>query len=80
MVQNPYKRNIKDKTDRLNRHCKQSGLNINSAETQVMCINTTPSATTTIDDEPLKFVETFTSLGSLVSEYNDGAQKNNKLR
>ncbi len=61
-----YRCYLQEKTDRLNRFAKQTGLNINISKTKVICINATPDAPITADGEPLDFVEEITYLGSLV--------------
>lgn len=65
---------LQQKTDRLCYYAKQTGLNINTTKTQVMCINTTNPTPITINGVPLEFVEDFTYLGSLISKDN-GAKK-----
>ena len=57
----------------------QTGLTINTSKTQVMSINTTPTAPVTVNGEPLEFVQDFTYLGSLISKDN-GGQKDIKAR
>ena len=61
---------LQERTDRLNSYTKQTGLNISSSKTQVMCINTTPTAKITVNGDPLEYVKDFTYLGSLISEDN----------
>ena len=61
-----------EKTDRLERYAKQTGLTINTPKTQVMSINTTPTAPVTVNGEPLEFVQEFTYLSSLISKDNEG--------
>ncbi len=65
------------KTDRLNNFARQVGLSINTSKTQVMCVNSVPTAPILINDEPLEFVEDFTYLGSLISK-DSGASKDIK--
>ena len=60
---------LQEKTDRLERYSKQT---INTPKTQVMSLNTTPTAPVTVNGEPLKFVQDFTYLGSLISKDNGG--------
>ena len=62
--------NLQEKTARLETYAKQTGLNINKTKTQVMCVNATPTAPITGTGEPLKFVNDFTYLGSLISKDN----------
>jgi len=45
----------------------------------VICINTTPTASVTPNDEPLECMEDFTYLGSLISKDN-AAQKDIKVK
>ena len=61
---------MQEKTDRLDSYAKQTGLTICTTTTQVMSINTTPTAPATLNSEPLEFVEDFTYLGSLISKDN----------
>ena len=68
-----------EKTDRLDSYAKETGLTISTTKTQVMGINTTPTAPVTFNGEPLEFVEDFTYLGSLISKDN-GAPKDIKAR
>ena len=70
---------LQDKTDRLSRQGKQTGINISTTKIQVMCINNTPIGPITVDGEPLEFVKDFTYLGSLISKDN-GSQKDIKAR
>ena len=63
---------LQDKTDRLERYAKQTWLTINTSKTQVMSFNTTPTASVTVNGEPLEFVQDFTYLGSLISKDNGG--------
>ena len=70
---------LQEKTDRLNTYAKQTGLNINTAKTQAMCINTIDPTPITVNSEPLDYVEDFTYLGSLISTDN-GARKDIKAR
>lgn len=56
------------KTDRLNTFARQVEISINTSKTQVMCVNSTPTRTILGNEEPLKFVEEFTYLGSLISK------------
>ncbi len=65
------------KTDRLSNFTRQVGLSINTSKTQVMCVNSVPTAL--VNDEPLEFVEDFTYLGSLISK-DSGASKDIKTR
>ena len=60
--------NMQAKTDRLNNFARQVGLSINTSKTQVMCVNSIPTAPTLVNEEPLEFVEDFTYLGSLISK------------
>ena len=66
-------------TARLETYAKQTGLHINTAKTQVMYVNATPTAPITANGDPLEFVDEFTYLGSLISKDN-GAQKDIKAR
>lgn len=61
---------LQEKTTRLHYIAKQTGLNINTTKTQVMCINPTVTAPITVDVSPLELVEEFTYLGSLVGTDN----------
>lgn len=70
---------LQEKTDRLSKYAKQTGLNINTTKTQVMCINTTNPTPITINGVPLEFAEDFTYLGSLISKDN-GAKKDIQAR
>ena len=67
------------KTDRLNNFARQVGLSINTSKTQMMCVNSIPTAPTLVNQEPLEFVEDFTYLGSLISK-DSGASKDIKAR
>ncbi|KAL1267682.1 hypothetical protein QQF64_033045 [Cirrhinus molitorella] len=71
--------NMQSKTDMLNKYAKQAGLNINTSKTQVMCINTIPTASILVNGAPLEFVEDFTYLGSLISN-NNAVQKDIRAR
>ena len=57
----------------------QGGLSINTSKTQVMCVNSIPTASILVNEEPLEFVEDFTFLGSLISK-DSGASKDIKAR
>ena len=70
---------LQEKTDRLNKFAEQTGLNINTAKTQVMCLNTTPRTPVTVNGHKLDYVEDFTYLGSLVSK-EDATQKDIRAR
>ena len=70
---------LQEKSDRLCKYAKQTGLYINQKKTQVMCINTPTVAPITIDGEPLECVEDFSYLGSLIST-EFGTQKDIKAR
>ena len=70
---------LQEKTDRLHTFAVQTGLNINTSKTQVMCINATPGAPVTVNGHTLDYVEEFTYLGSLVSEEN-ATQKDIRAR
>ena len=70
---------LQEKTDILSKFAEQTGLNINTAKTQVMCFNATPSAPVTVNGHTLDYVEDFTYLGSLVSKEN-ATQKDIKAR
>lgn len=65
------------KTDWLNKYAKQVGLYINTSKTQVIYIN--PHSTIHMNGAPLKFVEDFTYLGSLISK-DSGLQKDIRAR
>ncbi len=67
------------KTDRLNNFARQVGLSINTFKTQVMCVNSVPTAPILVNDEPLEFVEDFTYLGSLIIK-DSGPSKDIKTR
>ncbi len=71
--------NLQEKTNRLNKFAKQTGLDISTTKTQVMTINTSMNTPITVNGEPLDFVDDFTYLGSLISKDN-GAQKDIKAR
>lgn len=71
--------NMQAKTDRLNNFARQVGLSINTSKTQVMCVNSIPTAPILVNEEPLEFVENFTYLGSLISK-DSGASKDIKAR
>ena len=58
---------------------KTDGLSINTSKTQVMCVNSIPTAPILVNEEPLEFVEDFTYLGSLISK-DSGASKDIKAR
>ncbi len=62
--------NLQEKTTRLHYIDEQTGLNINTTKTQVICINPTVNAPITVDGSPLEMVEEFTYLGSLVGTDN----------
>lgn len=70
---------FQEKTDRLSNYAKPTGLNINTAKTQVTCINTTNPTPITVKGGPLDFVEDFTYLGSLIGKDN-GAKKDIQAR
>jgi hypothetical protein len=72
-------RHLQEKTDRLERFGKQTGLNINTSKTQVMFINPKQEEDITVNGEPLETVEEFTYLGSVISSDN-GAKKDIKSR
>lgn len=61
---------LQEKADRLNKHARQTDLNINTSKTQVMCINSINPAPITVNSEPLDYVEDFAYLGSLISTDN----------
>ncbi len=67
------------KTDRLNNFFIQVGLSINTSKTQVMCVNSIPTAPILVNEEPLEFVEDFTYPGSLLSN-DSGASNDIKTR
>ena len=71
--------NLQEKTTRLETYAKQTGLHINTAKTQVMYVNATPTAPITANGDLLEFVDEFTYLGSFISKDN-GAQKDIKSR
>ena len=58
---------LQEKTDRLNKYARQTGLNINTKKTKIMTINAIPESTT-INSDPLEEVEDFTYLGSVLSK------------
>jgi len=66
--------NLQEKTATLDTYAKQTGLKINTAKTQIMYVNTTPTASITASGEPLEFEDDFTYPGSLISKDNE-AQK-----
>ena len=70
---------LQKKTDRLVNFASQTGLEINTAKTKVMSINTANPPPITIKDKELDFVEDFTYLGSLISKDN-GARKDIQSR
>ena len=72
---------MQEKTARQETHAKQTGLHINTAKTQVMYVNATPTALIIGNGDPLEFADEFTSLGSLISK-DTVAQKyiNDKAR
>lgn len=70
---------LQEKTNRLHRYAKQTGLYINQTKTQVMCINTPTTQPITIDGESLKCAEEFPYLGSIISR-ESGTQKDIKTR
>jgi len=71
---------MQEKTDRLIRFAKQTGLIINRKKTQLMNINITPPiATISIEEEEIEAVDNFTYLGSTISkEY--GVKKDMQAR
>ena len=71
---------MQEKTDRLIRFAKQTGLIINRKKTQLMNINITPPiATISIEEEEIETVDNFTYLGSTISkEY--GVKKDMQAR
>ena len=71
--------NSQEKTTRLETYAKQTGLHINTAKTQVMYVNATPTAPITTTGDLLEFVDEFTYLGSFISK-DDGAQKDVNFR
>ena len=70
---------LQQKSTRLSRFAKQTGLHINIQKTQVMYINTPDEAPITIDGEALELVKDFTYLGSVISSDN-GAKKDIQAR
>ena len=70
---------LQEKTNRLNMFAIQTGLNINTNKTQVMCINATPGAPITVSGQNLDYVDEFTYLGSLISKEN-ATQKDIRAR
>ena len=62
---------LQKKTDRLVNFASQTGLEINTAKTKVMSINTANPPPITIKDKELDFVEDFTYLGSLISKEHE---------
>ena len=69
---------LQEKTDRLNKYARQTGLNINTKKTKIMTINAIPEPIA-INNDPLEEVEDFTYLGSVLSKDN-GADKDIKTR
>ena len=67
-------RRLQEKTDRLVDFSKSTGLVVNSKKTEVMALSEPPHEPITISGEPLRNVEDFTYLGSVVSTDN-AAQK-----
>lgn len=61
---------IPDKIITLSNYAKQTGLNINTTKTQVMCINTTNPTPVTINGMPLDFADDFTYLFIFGPEIN----------
>ncbi len=58
---------------------EQVGLNINTSKTQVMHVNSIPTAPILVNGEKLEFVEDFTYLGSLINK-DSGAQRDVNAR
>ena len=61
-------------THTLSNFARQVGLSVHTSKTQVMCVNSIPTAAILVNEEPLEFMEDFTSLGSLISK-DRGASK-----
>ncbi|XP_060559943.1 uncharacterized protein LOC132719984 [Ruditapes philippinarum] len=59
---------MQEKTTLLATTAADTGLNINRKKTELMKINTTAQAPITLDGEPIKEVESFTYLGSVVDQ------------
>lgn len=62
------RRQMQEKTTLLATTAADTGLNINRKKTELMKINTTAQAPITVDGEPIKEVESFTYLGSVVDQ------------
>lgn len=69
-----FREHLQEKADKLNKHARQTDLNISTSKTQVMCINSITLAPITVNGEPLDYVGDFAYLGSLISADN-GAKK-----
>ena len=64
-----HRRNqMQDKTTRLESTSKQTGLKINTRKTGLMRFNTTSNAAVTVGGEPIKEVESFVYLGSVIDQ------------
>ena len=64
-----HRRNqMQDKTTRLESTSKQTGLKINTRKTELMRFNTTSNAAVTVGGEPIKEVESFVYLGSVIDQ------------
>ena len=59
---------MQDKTTRLETLSAQTGLKINQKKTELMKINTTSNAQITVGGEPIKEVESFVYLGSVIDK------------
>ena len=56
---------LQEKTDRLNKYARQTGIKISTQKTKVMTINASPEPIA-INHDPLEEVEDFTYLGSVL--------------
>ena len=70
---------LQEKSDDLNKNSKKTGLNISKKKSKIMCVNSSPTRTISIDGEPLETIDEFTYLGSVISTDNS-AQKDIKAR
>lgn len=66
---------IQEKSDRLSRYAKQTGLHINKQKTQAMRINAPVSDPITSEGEPIKDANVFTYLCSVISVDNRDKKK-----
>ena len=65
---------LQDKTTRLNKYAKQTGLYINETKTKVMHINSIPPTPLSLDGAEPESVDDLIYLGSVISKDN-GTQK-----